>query len=63
MIAAGTFNIGQEYDAYLERVEKLLENPDDVGCAWQLGFDDDVMKTAPWVADLRCWIESQILSD
>lgn len=63
MIAAGTFNDEREYNAYLQSVENLLDNPNDSGLAWQLGIDDDVMRTATRVAELRCWIESQVFQD
>ena len=61
MIDGGFFNNRQEYDEYLEKLERLIENPADMGLGWQLGIDEDILDDRQRNGEIIAWIEHEVL--
>ncbi len=62
MVTQGFFADMAELVAYRDKLAALADNPTDVGLAWQLGIDEDVLDDRSRRAEILAWIEAKVLA-
>jgi GMP synthase (glutamine-hydrolysing) len=62
MIEEGFFASRAELDAYLEKLQRLVEEPNHLGLRWQLGMDDDVLDDHRRNGEIISWIHHAVLA-
>lgn len=61
MIGPDFFANREELDDYCTKLRTLAQNPRDIGVAWQLGIDGDVLDDKRRRGEIIAWIETQVL--
>ena len=61
MVAEGFFADETELAGYLDKLERLIERPQDMGLRWQLGIDDDVLDDRKRNGEIIAWIRNAVL--
>ncbi|WP_164549770.1 type 1 glutamine amidotransferase [Altericroceibacterium xinjiangense] len=61
MVKEGFFASEAEMEAYLDKLERLTENPGDMGLRWQLGIDEDILDDRIRNGEIIAWIEHEVL--
>ena len=61
MVAQGFFTSEAELRAYRGKLEQLSAEPTNMGLAWQLGIDEDILDNTRRRAEIIAWIEAKVL--
>lgn len=61
MIGPDFFATREELDDYCAKLRTLIANPTDVGAAWQLGIDEDILDDHCRRGEVIAWVETQVL--
>ncbi|MXP40713.1 type 1 glutamine amidotransferase [Altererythrobacter soli] len=62
MIQEGFFSSQAELDAYVAKLQQLIEQPDHMGLRWQLGIDEDVIDDRRRSGEIISWIDHAVLA-
>jgi len=62
MVQEGFFASQAEMDTYLGKLERLVDDPKDMGLRWQLGMDEDILDDRTRNGEIVAWIEHEILN-
>lgn len=61
MIQQGFFRDTAELAAYVAKIERLAADPGNLGLAWQLGVDEDILDDRRRHGEIIAWIEHKVL--
>jgi GMP synthase (glutamine-hydrolysing) len=62
MIGPDFFPDKARLDAYCAKLQALVDNPSNMGAAWELGIDEDILDDHRRRGEIIAWIETQILA-
>lgn len=61
MVRQGFFRDADELDDYLGKMERLIADPSDMGLAWQLGIDADILDDRRRRGEIIGWVRHCVL--
>ena len=62
MIGPDFFPDKASLDAYCAKLQALVDNPSNMGAAWELGIDEDILDDHRRRGEIIAWIEAKILA-
>jgi len=61
MVRQGFFHDSAELESFVGKMERLSTDPSDIGLAWQLGIDADILNDRRRNGEIIAWVEHQVL--
>jgi GMP synthase (glutamine-hydrolysing) len=62
MVREGFFADEADLRRYVGKLERLVENPGDMGLRWQLGIDEDILDDRLRNGEIIAWVQHEILA-